>query len=69
VLNHPANSVAWLANKVAGYGVALEAGQVVLSGSFTRAVHAFAGDVFHADYGPLGAITCRFSGEDVDGRA
>jgi 2-oxo-hept-3-ene-1,7-dioate hydratase len=69
VLNHPANSVAWLANKVAGYGVALEAGQVVLSGSFTRAVHASAGDVFHADYGPLGAITCRFSGEDVDGRA
>jgi 2-oxo-hept-3-ene-1,7-dioate hydratase len=60
VLNHPANGVAWLANKLSTYGVALEAGQLILAGSFTRAVHGFDGDVFHADYGPLGAITCRF---------
>ena len=61
VLNHPANSVAWLVNKLATYGTALEAGQVVMAGSFTRAVPADAGDVFHADYGTLGVITCRFS--------
>jgi 2-oxo-hept-3-ene-1,7-dioate hydratase len=62
VLNHPANGVAWLANKLSPYGVGLEAGLVILAGSFTRPVHAYAGDVFHADYGPLGAITCHFSG-------
>src|ERR1700720_438740 len=32
VLNHPATSVAWLANKIASNGLALEAGQVVLAG-------------------------------------
>jgi 2-oxo-hept-3-ene-1,7-dioate hydratase len=61
VLNHPANSAAWLANKLARYGVPLEPGQLIMTGSFTRAVHAYAGDVFHADYGPLGTVTCRFS--------
>ena len=64
VLDHPANGVAWLANKLAAYGVALESGLVIMAGSFTRAVQAGAGDVFHADYGPLGAITCRFSKTD-----
>jgi 2-oxo-hept-3-ene-1,7-dioate hydratase len=61
VLNHPANGVAWLANKLAPFGVPLEAGQVILAGSFTRPVFARAGDTFHADYGPLGAIVCRFA--------
>jgi 2-oxo-hept-3-ene-1,7-dioate hydratase len=36
VLNHPATAVAWLANKIAPNGLALEAGQVVLAGSFIR---------------------------------
>lgn len=60
VLNHPANGVAWLARRYAAIGRRLEAGQLVLSGSFTRPLDARAGDVFHVDYGPLGAITCRF---------
>jgi 2-oxo-hept-3-ene-1,7-dioate hydratase len=60
VLNHPANGVAWLADKLAVHGVELSAGQVILAGSFTRPVQAHAGDTFHADYGPLGAVTCRF---------
>lgn len=41
--------------------LALEAGQVVLAGSFTRPVNAAAGDSFHIDYGPLGAVAFRFS--------
>ncbi|RDK08110.1 2-oxo-hept-4-ene-1,7-dioate hydratase [Cupriavidus lacunae] len=61
VLNHPANGVAWLANRLAPWGEALEAGEVVLAGSFTRPVHGAAGDDFHADYGPLGAITFRLN--------
>ena len=60
VLNHPANGVAWLANKLAPWGEHLEAGEVVLAGSFTRPVNAVAGDHFHADYGPLGSIAFSF---------
>jgi 2-oxo-hept-3-ene-1,7-dioate hydratase len=60
VLNHPANGIAWLANKLAPFDVALEPGQVVLAGSFTRVVPARAGDQFFIDYGPLGSIFCRF---------
>lgn len=60
VLNHPANGVAWLANKLAAHDVGLEAGQIILAGSFIRAVGVARGDVLHADYGPLGAVTCRF---------
>lgn len=60
VLNHPANGVAWLANKLSPYDVELEAGQIILGGSFTRPVAARRGDTFHADYGPMGCISCRF---------
>jgi len=61
VLNHPANGIAWLANKIAPYGESLEAGQIVLAGSFTRPVFAARGDTLHADYGPLGSVAFRFA--------
>ena len=61
VLNHPANGVAWLANKLHPYGVALEPGQIILGGSFTAPVPARPGDTFHADYGSLGSIAVRFA--------
>jgi 2-oxo-hept-3-ene-1,7-dioate hydratase len=60
VLNHPANGVAWLANKLAAHDEGLAAGEIVLGGSFTRPVACAAGDTFHADYGPLGSISVRF---------
>jgi 2-oxo-hept-3-ene-1,7-dioate hydratase len=60
VLNHPANGLVWLANKLAQYDVGLAAGQLILGGSFTRPVAAQAGDLIHVDYGQLGSITCRF---------
>ena len=60
VLNHPATGVAWLANKLSAWGEFLDAGEVVLGGSFTRPTAAVAGDTFHADYGPLGSIAFRF---------
>lgn len=60
VLNHPANGVAWLANTLAHHGEQLAAGEIVLSGSFTRPVACAAGDTFHADYGPLGSISVKF---------
>lgn len=60
VLNHPANGVAWLANKIAPHDEQLNEGDVVLAGSFTRPVGGVAGDTFQADYGPLGQISFRF---------
>jgi 2-oxo-hept-3-ene-1,7-dioate hydratase len=60
VLNHPANGVAWLVNRLAPHGEHLEAGEVVLAGSFTRPVEVSRGDTFHADYGPFGSVSCQF---------
>ncbi len=60
VLNHPANGVAWLANKLARHDEQLNVGDLVLAGSFTRPTAAAAGDSFHIDYGPLGAVSFRF---------
>lgn len=60
VLGHPAMAVAWLANKLAPYDVALEPGHMLLSGSFTRPVWAARGDTLHADFGPLGSVAIQF---------
>ncbi len=60
VLGHPALGVAWLANKIGQHGVALEAGHLVLAGSFTRVVFARKGDTLHADFGQLGGIAVQF---------
>ena len=60
VQGHPAIGVAWLANKLALWGEALLPGQIVLAGSFTRPVAAQVGDLFEADYGPLGQLCFRF---------
>lgn len=60
VLGHPATGVAWLANKFHQHGARLEAGEIILAGSFTRPMWVSAGDSVRADYGPMGVIECRF---------
>ncbi len=60
VQGHPAIGIAWLANKLAPWGEHLKAGQIVLAGSFTRPAPAKLGDVFDADYGPLGRLQFKF---------
>jgi 2-oxo-hept-3-ene-1,7-dioate hydratase len=61
VLNHPANGVAWLVNRLAEYdGGGLTAGEVVLSGSFIRPLEAPHGSTFSADYGAFGSVNCYF---------
>ena len=63
VLNNPANGIAWLANRLAPHGVALEAGEIVLAGSFIRPIEVGPGDTIQADFGPWGTVSCFFSGD------
>ena len=60
VLGHPALGVAWLANKLAQHGQSLDAGEIILAGSFTKPIWVERGDTVHADYNELGSVTCRF---------
>ena len=61
VLGNPVTAVAWLARKVASFGVRLEAGHVVLPGSCTRAIDVRPGDDFVAEFDGLGAVTLSFT--------
>jgi len=60
VLGDPTIAVAWLANKVASFGVRLEAGHVVLPGSCTRAYDVRPGDDVVAGFSGLGSVHLRF---------
>src|SRR5258706_4542695 len=61
VLNHPATAVAWLANKIAPNGLALEAGQVVLLGAFIRPIETRKGDTLQSDYGAYRSLGFYFA--------
>jgi 2-oxopent-4-enoate/cis-2-oxohex-4-enoate hydratase len=59
-LGHPANAVAWLANTLGARGIALEAGEVVLSGSLAIMVPVAAGDNLRVSIGGIGGCSVRF---------
>ncbi|WP_280295533.1 2-keto-4-pentenoate hydratase [Nocardia abscessus] len=61
VLGDPVIAVAWLARKVASFGVRLKAGDIVLPGSCTRAIDARPGDAFHAEFAGLGSVRLQFT--------
>ncbi|WP_067794778.1 2-keto-4-pentenoate hydratase [Nocardia beijingensis] len=61
VLGDPVIAVAWLARKVASFGVRLKAGDIVLPGSCTRAIDARPGDEFHAEFAGLGSVRLQFT--------
>ncbi|MCP9621435.1 2-keto-4-pentenoate hydratase [Nocardia otitidiscaviarum] len=61
VLGDPTIAVAWLARKVASFGVRLKKGDIVLPGSCTRAIDARPGDDFTAEFAGLGSVRLRFS--------
>jgi 2-oxo-hept-3-ene-1,7-dioate hydratase len=56
VLNDPVTSVLWLARRMATYGQQIEAGDIVLSGSFIRPIECPPGSVIHADFGSFGSV-------------
>jgi 2-keto-4-pentenoate hydratase len=60
VMGHPATAVAWLANKLHEFGIKLKAGEVILSGSLTKAYDAKPGDVFSAEFADVGTVTAKF---------
>ena len=64
VQGDPAQAVAWLANTLGAYGVTLDAGDVILSGSLVPLAPAAKGDVFEmilSDAGKaIGSCTARF---------
>jgi 2-oxopent-4-enoate/cis-2-oxohex-4-enoate hydratase len=59
-MNHPANAIAWLANTLGQRGIALEAGEVVLSGSLGIMVPVVAGDNLRVTIGGIGGCSVRF---------
>src|SRR5699024_4918237 len=60
VLGHPANGVHWLANRQAGLDDYLEAGEIILTGLFTRYMWVYQADTVFVDFGPLGTIFVHF---------
>jgi 2-keto-4-pentenoate hydratase len=61
VMGDPVAPLAWLANVLGEQGVALEAGQLILPGSFTKAEPVTAGSTAVADFGLLGSLTIHFT--------
>ncbi|HEY0616065.1 MAG TPA: fumarylacetoacetate hydrolase family protein [Kribbella sp.] len=58
-LGDPLTVVAWLANTLGAVGLAMEPGQLVMTGALHAAVPMNAGDVFRADFDRLGPVTVR----------
>lgn len=56
-LGDPVAVVAWLANVLGENGIALEAGQLVMTGALHAAVPMAPGDVFRAEFDRLGPVT------------
>ena len=61
MLGNPTACVAWLARKVADFGVKLEAGHLIMPGSCTRAIDARPGTTFRAEFAGLGTVTAEFN--------
>ncbi|MBV7508220.1 fumarylacetoacetate hydrolase family protein [Bacillus sp. sid0103] len=59
-LGHPAQAVAWLANKLHEFGITLKAGELILPGALSGAISVNEGDMIVADFGPLGTVSVTF---------
>jgi len=59
VLGDPRVALTWLVNELSGLGLALEAGQVVTTGTCMTPLPIAAGDEITADFGELGSVRVR----------
>jgi len=60
VLGHPANAVAWLANKLAQYNIGLKKGEIIMSGSFTAACPVADGEHVTCHFDRIGSVSAYF---------
>jgi 2-keto-4-pentenoate hydratase len=60
VLGHPFHSVAWLATKLESFGERLRAGDLIMTGSFTRQFPVAGGDRVETEFEGLGKVTAAF---------
>lgn len=60
VLEHPLLALTWLVNELSQHGTALQAGQVVTTGTCTVPVAVEPGDEVLADFGIIGQLSIRF---------
>lgn len=59
-LGHPAQAIAWLANKLHEFGIHLKAGELILPGALSGALTVRQGDTISAHFGPLGSVSVAF---------
>lgn len=60
VLNDPVTGIIWLAARMGQYDQRIEPGQIILSGSFIRAMECPSGCRIQADFGTFGSLSCQF---------
>ncbi len=60
-MNSPVNAVVWLANTLGRLGIALKAGEVILSGALGAMVPVKAGDNLRVAIGGIGGCSVRFT--------
>jgi len=59
-LGHPAQAIAWLANKLYEFNIGLKAGELILPGALSGAVSVQSEDNIRADFGLLGSVSVTF---------
>lgn len=59
-LGHPAEAIAWLANKLSEYNMELKKGELILPGALSAAIPVSKGDKIEADFGALGTVNVTF---------
>ena len=60
VLDDPVMGLVWLARRMGRYGQRIDAGQVILSGSFIAPLECPPGTRVDADFGPFGSVSISF---------
>ena len=61
VLGNPLHSIVWLASKLGAFGRGLKAGEIVMTGSFTRQFPIAPGDRIETVFSGIGAVATAMS--------
>lgn len=61
VIDNQLDCIAWLANHLASYGLALEPGQDIMTGSFTKPTPIAQGDHWESSFAGVGTVSATFA--------